>query len=118
VTKRNVVVRNGKFGLYVSDGEVNATLRLGDLPETISLDRACELLAERRNADPSTRTRRPVKKAAKKTAKKATKKSATKAPAKKAAAKKATGAEKRAAMQEGAKVNAALVAKAQSADFD
>jgi len=118
VTKRNVVVRNGKFGLYVSDGEVNATLRLGDLPETISLDRACELLAERRNADPSTRTRRPVKKAAKKTAKKATKKSATKAPAKKAAAKKATGAEKRAAMQEGATVNAALVAKAQSADFD
>ncbi len=116
VTKRNVVVRNGKFGLYVSDGEVNATLRLGDLPETISLDRACELLAERRNADPSTR-RRPVKKAAKKTVKKTAKKTA-KAPAKKAVAKKATGAQKRAAMQEGAKVNAALVAKALPAERD
>jgi len=32
VTKRNVVVRTGRFGLYVTDGEVNATLRLGDTP--------------------------------------------------------------------------------------
>ena len=131
VTKKNVVVRNGRFGLYVSDGEVNATLRIGDLPETITLDRACELLAERRNADPSTRPRKFAKKAAKKTTKKAAKKAtakkvtakkaakkvtAKKATAKKATAKKATAAEKRAAVKEGAQVNAALVAKAQHTD--
>jgi DNA topoisomerase-1 len=130
VTKKNVVVRNGRFGLYVSDGEVNATLRIGDLPETITLDRACELLAERRNADPSTRPRKFAKKAAKKTTKKAAKKTTKKAAkkatakkvtakkvtAKKATAKKATAAEKRAAVKEGAQVNAALVAKAQHTD--
>ena len=54
VTKRHVVVRSGRFGLYVTDGETNATLRIGDTPETMSLDRASELLAERRNAEPST----------------------------------------------------------------
>jgi DNA topoisomerase-1 len=101
VTKKQVVVRTGRFGLYVTDGETNATLRLGDTPETISLDRACELLAERRNAEPSTRPRKAVKKAAKKTTKKA---------AKKAPAKKATGTAKRDAVAKGAKSNAALLA--------
>jgi len=104
VTKRNVVVRTGRFGLYVTDGETNATLRLGDTPETISLDRACELLAERRNAEPSSRPRkaaRPTKKATKKPAKKTTKKSP---------AKKATGTAKRTAVARGAKTNAALIA--------
>jgi DNA topoisomerase-1 len=106
VTKRNVVVRSGRFGLYVTDGEVNATLRLGDTPETISLDRACELLAERRNAEPSTRPRKAVKKAVKKAA----------TGAKKSGAKKSPGATKRAAVAKGAKANAALTAKAQPAD--
>jgi DNA topoisomerase-1 len=101
VTKKQVVVRTGRFGLYVTDGETNATLRLGDTPETISLDRACELLAERRNAEPSTRPRKAVKRAAKKTTKKAVKK---------APAKKATGAAKRDAVAKGAKSNAALLA--------
>ena len=36
VTKREVVVRSGRFGLYVTDGETNATLRIGDTPETIT----------------------------------------------------------------------------------
>jgi len=103
VTKKQVVVRNGRFGLFVTDGEVNATLRLGDTPETISLDRACELLAERRNAEPSTRPRKAVKKATKK------------APAKKAT-KKTAGATKRAAVSQGAKVNSALIATAQHED--
>ena len=107
VTKKNVVVKSGRFGLYVTDGEINATLRLGDTPETISLDRACELLAERRNADPSTRPRKVTKKATKKTAK---------VPAKKAAAKKSTGSAKRAAVSKGAKANAALAATARLAD--
>ena len=52
VTHRPVVVRTGRFGPYVSDGESNATLRLGDTPETITLERAGELLAERRNSEP------------------------------------------------------------------
>jgi DNA topoisomerase-1 len=113
VTKKNIVVRNGRFGLYVSDGEVNATLRLGDLPETISLDRACELLAERRNAEPSTRPRKAVKKATKKAATKKTAKKPTKAAG---ATKKATGAQKRAAVKQGASANAALASIAQHAD--
>ena len=116
VTKRHVVVRSGRFGLYVTDGEVNATLRLGDTPETITLDRAAELLAERRNAEPSSRASRPIKKApAKKaTAKKAPAKKATakKAAAKKAAPTKATGAAKRAATAAGAAANAVLAARA------
>jgi len=109
VTKRNVVVRSGRFGLYVTDGEVNTTLRLGDTVETLTLDRACELLAERRNAEPSTRAAK--KPAAKKGAKKvAAKKTAKKSTAKKATAVKATGAAKRAAAAQGAKANAALAA--------
>ncbi len=107
VTKRTVVVRSGRFGLYVTDGETNATLRLGDTPETITLDRACELLAERRNAEPSTRPRKAVKKVAKKTVKKAVKK---------APAKKSAGVTKRTAVAKGAKTNAALAARAQHTD--
>jgi DNA topoisomerase-1 len=108
VTKRHVVVRTGRFGLYVTDGETNATLRLGDTPETISLDRACELLAERRNAEPSSRPRKATR-GAKKTAKKPAKKATKKSPAK-----KATGSQKRAAVAQGAQSNAALIAATHS----
>ena len=127
-TKRMIVVRTGRFGLYVTDGESNATLRLGDTPETITLDRAGELLAERRNAEPSTR-RAPAKKttakkttAKKTTAKKTTAKKTTakKATAKKTTAKKttakATGATKRAATALGSAANAALSARVRSDD--
>jgi DNA topoisomerase-1 len=110
VTKRHVVVRSGRFGLYVTDGETNATLRIGDTPETMTLDRASELLAERRNADPSTRVRKATKKTTKapaKTAKRATKSTKKATGAKKAA--KATGATKRAAVAKGAAANAALL---------
>jgi DNA topoisomerase-1 len=119
VTKRHVVVRSGRFGLYVTDGEVNATLRLGDTPETITLDRAAELLAERRNAEPSARTTRPLKKAAaKKTAAKKTvaKKTVVKksTAAKSAGVKKGVskGAAKRVATAAGAAANAALAVRA------
>jgi DNA topoisomerase-1 len=108
VTKRPVVVKTGRFGLYVTDGETNATLRLGDTPESISLDRACELLAERRNAEPSTRPRKAVKAARKAPAKKAG--------AKRAPAKKADGAAKRAAVAKGATTNASLAATARHLD--
>ena len=75
-----MVVREGRFGPYVTDGETNASLRKGDEVETITIERAAELLADRRE-------RAPVKKAAKK------------APAKKAAAKKT--AAKKAPREEG-----------------
>jgi DNA topoisomerase-1 len=110
VTKLHVVVKTGKFGDYVTDGEANATLRNADTVENLTLDRACELLAERRNAEPSTRPRKAVKKAAKKVVKKASKK-----PTKKVAA-KATGATKRAATAAGAAKNAALAAQAKSSE--
>jgi len=106
VTKRNVVVRSGRFGLYVSDGETNATLRLGDTPETMTMDRASELLAERRNAEPSTRPRKAAK-----TTKKAPAKAAAKKASKRTAKKvtKSTSAAKRAAVAQGAEFNAALL---------
>jgi DNA topoisomerase-1 len=43
-----IVVKDGRFGPYVTDGETNASLRRGDTPEGITLERAVELLAERR----------------------------------------------------------------------
>ncbi|TFV66303.1 type I DNA topoisomerase [Blastococcus sp. CT_GayMR20] len=87
VTQGQVTVREGRFGPYVTDGETNASLRKGDDVETITIERAAELLADRRARGPATK-----KKAAKKTtAKKATAKKATakKATAKKTAAKTA-----------------------------
>ena len=56
-----VVVKAGRFGEYVTDGEYNATLRKDDTVEAITLERAAELLAERRErgARPRRRRRRP-----------------------------------------------------------
>ncbi len=99
-TGLTMVVRDGRFGPYVTDGTTNASLRRGDDVESLTVERASELLAERRAAGPSTRKKAPAKKtAAKKSgAKKATatkkagaKKAGTakKAPAAKAAATKA-----------------------------
>jgi DNA topoisomerase I len=47
-TARQIVVKDGRFGPYVTDGETNASLRRGDTVEAITLERAAELLAERR----------------------------------------------------------------------
>jgi DNA topoisomerase-1 len=100
-----VVVREGRFGPYVTDGETNASLRTGDRVETVTIERAAELLAERRAKGPSTKKRGTKKTGAKKAgAKKAGAKKAStkktgagkKASAKKASAKK-TGAAKKAA---------------------
>jgi DNA topoisomerase-1 len=82
VTQGQVTVREGRFGPYVTDGETNASLRKGDDVESITIERAAELLADRRARGPVTK-----KKTAKKTTAKKT--TAKKAPAKKAAAKKA-----------------------------
>jgi len=47
-TEKDVIVKDGRFGMYVTDGETNATLRRGDTLEALTLDRALELLAGRR----------------------------------------------------------------------
>lgn len=80
VSGQPVVLKEGRFGPYVTDGEINASLRKGDDPATIEPARAYELIADRRAAGP------PKKRATKKTA--AKKSPAKKAPAKKAPAKK------------------------------
>ena len=83
VTQGVVTVREGRFGPYVTDGETNASLRKGDDVESITLERAAELLADRRAAGPAKK-----KKAAKKATKKTTATKATaakKAPARKKA---------------------------------
>ena len=82
VSGQPVVVKSGRFGEYVTDGEYNATLRKDDSVEAITLERAAELLAERR-------ARGPAKKGGKKTAKKSTAKKTAKKSTKKTAAKKA-----------------------------
>ncbi|MGH2977535.1 MAG: type I DNA topoisomerase [Gaiellaceae bacterium] len=53
---REIVLKEGRFGPYVTDGETNASLRKGDDPETVTLDRAVELLAERRAKGPAKRS--------------------------------------------------------------
>ncbi|MGH8944586.1 MAG: type I DNA topoisomerase [Acidimicrobiia bacterium] len=47
-TGKKMTLRSGRYGPYVTDGEVNASLRKGDSPESITLERAAELLADRR----------------------------------------------------------------------
>ena len=53
-----MVVKDGRFGPYVTDGETNASLRKGDEVSTLTVERAAELLADRRAAAPSPRARR------------------------------------------------------------
>lgn len=90
-TEKPVVVKDGRFGPYVTDGETNATLRRDDDVETITPERGFELLAEKRAKSPAKKT--PAKKAPAKKAP-AKKAAAKKAPAKKAAASKKTAAKK------------------------
>ena len=85
VSGQPVVVKSGRFGEYVTDGEYNATLRKDDSVEAITLERAAELLADRRERGPAKKAakkgaakktaKKPAKKAAKKTTKKVAKKS-------------------------------------------
>jgi DNA topoisomerase-1 len=80
VSGKAMVVKEGRFGPYVTDGETNASLRKGDDVDELTDERAAELLADRRARDP-----KPVKRGAKK------------APAKKSAAKKSGAAAKKSA---------------------
>ncbi|MEV6583479.1 type I DNA topoisomerase [Streptomyces sp. NPDC051582] len=103
VSEKPVVVKDGRFGPYVTDGETNATLRRDDDVETITPERGYELLAEKRAKGP-----------AKKTAKKAPAKKAPakKATATKAAAKKTTTAKKTAAKKTTATAKKTVAKKA------
>jgi DNA topoisomerase-1 len=53
VSKAEMVVKDGRFGPYVTDGEYNASLRVGDTVESITPERGAELLAERRAKGPA-----------------------------------------------------------------
>src|SRR5690606_23990772 len=87
LTGRQVVIRDGRFGPYMTDGETNVSLRRGMSVESVTLEQASQMLMEKRASTgdrPGGGTRRSARKAA------------SKAPAKKAAAKK-TAAKKTAA---------------------
>ncbi len=83
VSGNPVVVKDGRFGPYVTDGETNATLRAADSVEDITPERGYELLAEKRAKGPAPKKRAAAKKAP-----------AKKAPAKKTAATKKSAAKK------------------------
>ncbi len=101
ISTKPVVAKDGKFGVYVTDGETNASLSKGDRLETMLPERAYELLAIRREAiiekgGPAAKKAQATKKAAAKKAapaKKAVKKTVKKAPAKKASAAAQRGAD-------------------------
>jgi DNA topoisomerase-1 len=101
-TKQPIVLRAGRFGPYVTDGTTNASLRQGDDQETITHERAVELLADRRAAGPPAKRAKKAGKA-RKAAKKTTKK---------AGAVKAGGTAKRAGATKAGATKAGAVTKA------
>jgi DNA topoisomerase-1 len=52
VSKQPVTVKEGRFGPYVTDGETNASLRAADSVESITIERAAEMLQDRRDRGP------------------------------------------------------------------
>ncbi|MCP2326337.1 DNA topoisomerase-1 [Hamadaea flava] len=98
LTQKPLVIKDGRFGPYVTDGESNASLRRGQSPESLTLEQASEMLSEKRAKGPAPKKAAPAKKAA---AKKAAPAKAT--AAKKATASKETGAAKKATKKTAAK---------------
>ena len=97
VTGKHILVKDGRFGMYVTDGETNATLRRGDTVEAMTIERAQELLAGRR-AWELENGGAPKKKSSKKSKKKAptlTEKTISDAGAKRKAKRSATGKAKK-----------------------
>ena len=88
-TDKPVVIKDGRFGPYITDGQTNVTVPRSEDPATISAERAFELLADKRAKGPA-KKRTTRKTAAKKTTTKkaAAKKTATKTASSKAAASK------------------------------
>jgi DNA topoisomerase I len=89
VSGKPMVLKDGRFGPYVTDGEMNASLRKGDDVDTITIERAAELLQDRRERGPAKKRTAKKKVAKKRAAKKATTK---KRAAKKAANRTRTAA--------------------------
>jgi DNA topoisomerase I len=88
-TGKQLSLKEGRYGPYVTDGETNASLPRGESPADITLSRAAELVAEKRAKGPSKGTRSRKKTTRKKTTrKKATRRKST---AKKTSRKKSTG---------------------------
>jgi DNA topoisomerase I len=63
-TGKPMVIKDGRFGPYVTDGETNASLRKGDEVEKITDERASELLAERRAKTGTTTKKAPARRKA------------------------------------------------------
>jgi DNA topoisomerase-1 len=99
VSGRPVVAKDGKFGIYITDGEVNASLGKGDRLEDMLAERAYELLVLRREA--------MIEKGQVPGAKSTGRKTAKKAPAKKAAAPKKAAPKKSATKRAAAPKKAA-----------
>jgi DNA topoisomerase-1 len=100
-TSKPLLVKDGRFGMYVTDGETNATLRRGDTIEGLTLERGLELLAGRRaweaenggatRAKKSTRKKAATKSTGRKSSPTLTKNTIKKAASKRVAKKAATG---------------------------
>jgi len=85
-----IVIKEGRFGPYLTDGEYNVSVPRGESVEAITLERAAELLAEKRAAGPPAKGRKKAAKGKKAAPKKTAAKKTTvkKTAAKKTAAKK------------------------------
>lgn len=78
-TEKPVVIKDGRFGPYITDGQTNVTVPRSEDPATISAERAFELLADKRAKGPAKKRTTRKTTAKKTTTKKATtKKTATK----------------------------------------
>lgn len=86
-TGKPVVIKDGFYGAYITDGETNRTLPKQYTPESIDPQDAFALLAQKRAAGPVKRKRSAAKSTAKSSAKKSTAKKST---AKKTSTKKTT----------------------------
>ena len=88
-TEKPVVIKDGRFGPYITDGQTNVTVPRSEDPATISAERAFELLADKRAKGPAKKrtTRKTTAKKAT-TKKAATKKTTAKTATSKAAASK------------------------------
>ena len=93
VSGKPMTIKDGRFGPYVTDGETNASLQRGDTPETMTDQRANELLSARRAREAEGGGKKATKKKAAK--KKATKKAAKKATKPKQTTKRVVKARKR-----------------------
>lgn len=87
VTSQPIKLLNGRYGVYITDGETNATLPKDLPPDDLTFEKALDMLAERAARGPSRRSK-AAKRSTKKAAKKSTKKTVKKKTAKKKTVKK------------------------------